>query len=134
MRLRKDGKPDGRVKVKEGQETIEVSPGKFEVVTIPKLKKTDKEKSLAKSGKLKPVVIPLGISPFDYLTAAQRVIIGRIERIAQSGKMEDAVKLKANQTLLNKTLPDITKQEVIYTESPYDRILRVINEEEGKDG
>ena len=130
-RLRKDGsqaKRTGRKRkiiaetIVGDQTTItlkETAPGKF----VPE-----------KSGPLIPVALPKNIAPADYLTRAQMVIIGRIERLAREGKPEDIVKLKANFGLLNKIMPDVVKGETREIITPYDRICAALKKEEEKDG
>ena len=86
-----------------------------------------------RTGKTVVAHIPLDISPTSYLEQRGMEIIRRIEEVATSGLMTDSVKLKANQILLNKIIPDVTRNEVVLTESPYDRILRTINERAEED-
>ncbi len=62
------------------------------------------------------------------------VLIDRIDSIATSGTLNDSVKLKANHILLNKVMPDLSRNEVIMAESPYDRIMREISKKEEEDG
>ena len=102
-------------------ELIETEPGKYEVA------KRSKKQNEETPGCLEPVVIPKNIAPIDYLTQVQAAILGRIERLAMSGTTKDTVKLKANLALLNKILPDLTKNEVTFKESPYERIARIVN-------
>jgi hypothetical protein len=102
--------------VREVEDAVEVSPGKYEVLPPP-------------GGEKLPELIPPGMSPVEYIEKKQRAIIDRVEGIACSGRLEDAVKLKANLALLNKVLPDIQKSEVTVTISPYQRILNAL---EGK--
>ena len=99
------------------EETVEVSPGKFEVV---------------ESGSPTPPVIqlPMGVSPIDYLEKKTLTIIGRIEGLAINGTNEDAVKLKANISLLNKIIPDKQRSEVMVVVSPYQRILEALEKED----
>ena len=73
-----------------------------------------------------PVVIPV-----NFIEGLGMAIVQRIDGIATSGTLKDAVKLKANQVLLNKILPDLTRNEQVITESPYEKILRAINEKKG---
>lgn len=56
-----------------------------------------------------------------------------MEKIATEGTLKDAVKLKANIALLNKVLPDLTKNEVKVTVSPYERILAALEEGDKND-
>jgi len=105
-------------------ELEEIEPGKYEVA------KPKKEKP---NGNLEPVVIPKHLAPIDYLTQVQLMIIGRIEKLAVSGTKEDGVKLKANLALLNKILPDLTRNEQTVTISPYERIQQAIDKKEEED-
>jgi hypothetical protein len=52
------------------------------------------------------------LTAFDYIEKKQLEIIKRIEEMAEHGSKEDLVRLKANQILLNKILPDKTRHEV----------------------
>ena len=80
-----------------------------------------------------PVPIPpaVVVSPVNFIEGLGMAIVQRIDCIAISGTLKDAVKLKANQVLLNKILPDLTRNEQVITESPYEKILRAINEKKG---
>lgn len=65
------------------------------------------------------------ISPAQYLEQMEMRIIQRIENIAQIGTLQDAVKLRANQMLLNKIRPDKSlRDSADLEESPYEAILR----------
>lgn len=71
----------------------------------------------------------------EYLEGMYKATIDRIESLARDGKPEDAVKLKANSTLLNKLLPDRTKMELdIASKSPYEMLLRNLENGEDKAG
>ena len=81
------------------------------------------------SKSLEPI-LPV-VSPVNFIEGLGMAIVQRIDCIAISGTLKDAVKLKANQVLLNKILPDLTRNEQVITESPYEKILRAINEKKG---
>lgn len=66
---------------------------------------------------------------FEYLKERQLKYIRRIEKLSESGELEDAVKLKASQILLNKILPDKTRHEVEMLKSPYELILEQIQKQ-----
>jgi hypothetical protein len=69
----------------------------------------------------------------DYLESKRQEIIERIEKLAQSGELEDAVKLKANQILLNKILPDKTRLDIGYDKkSPIELIMEQMKQIEDK--
>jgi len=74
--------------------------------------------------------IPTNVSPVEWLEQRAIAVLQRVEEMSKTGKLGDAVKLKANQTLLNKIIPDVNKTEFIVTESPYDKIMRAIEERE----
>ena len=82
------------------------------------------------SKSLEPI-LPV-VSPVNFIEGLGMAIVQRIDGIATSGTLKDAVKLKANQVLLNKILPDLTRNEQVITESPYEKILRAINEKGGE--
>lgn len=68
-----------------------------------------------------------------YLEQLQKQIVDRIVRLSEEGTERDAVKLKANQVLLNKLVPDRTKLDVdIRSQAPYEKIMEQLNKE-GKD-
>jgi sugar (pentulose or hexulose) kinase len=54
------------------------------------------------------------------------IILERIDGIAVSGTKEDAVKLQANQVLLNKILPDKQHLDISISEPPLERIARIL--------
>ena len=66
---------------------------------------------------------------FQYLKDRQLKILKRIEKLSESGELEDAIKLKASQILLNKVMPDITKHEIEMPKSPYELILEQIQKQ-----
>jgi len=110
-------------KLRENESEVkETEPGKYSVVKEPKK---------SQSGCLEPVVIPKHIAPIDYLNQVQLAIVGRIEALAIRGTKEDSIRLKANLALLNKILPDLTKNEVTHTISPYEKIQKAL---EGNNG
>ena len=55
-----------------------------------------------------------------------QLIIDRINGLAESGTKEDTVKLKANQVLLNKILPDKQHLDISISEPPLERIARIL--------
>jgi len=110
------GRKRKEIIVRDVTETVEVAPGVYEEAE-PSTKKL-------------PELIPHGISPVEYVEMKQKALIDRIDTLGVSGKPEDAVKLKANAILLNKIMPDLTKNEVKITVSPYERIKRALEEEE----
>src|SRR5574340_579249 len=92
---------------------VETEPGKFLAV--------------AESNGLQiQTPIPKGMSPVEYLTQKVGTIITRVEAIATSGTSDDNVKLKANLALLNKIVPDVTRNEIEVKRSPYERFLEML--------
>ncbi|HEY6020121.1 MAG TPA: hypothetical protein VIY48_09530 [Candidatus Paceibacterota bacterium] len=69
------------------------------------------------------------LNGIEYLEKKQQEIITRIEVLAQTGKNDDAVKLKANSVLLNKIMPDRTKMDVdVRSNAPYDMLRKALGE------
>jgi len=128
-RLRKDGSPARKPGRKSRAEQMAVDS----TIELEKDKNGKFAVARGKCTQLIPVVIPDGIAPIDYLTKKQLTLIGRIERIGIEGRPEDMVRLKANQILLQKVMPDLTKSETLVTISPYERIAKAIEDAE-KDG
>ena len=77
---------------------------------------------------------PVAVSPVNFIENLGLNIVQRIDAIATSGTMGDSVKLKANAILLNKILPDLTRNEQVLVESPYEKILRTLNEKGENNG
>ena len=66
-----------------------------------------------------------------YLEKLQKKVVDNIIRLSEEGTEKDSVKLKANQVLLNKLVPDRTKLDVdIRSQAPYDRIMEQLNKGE----
>jgi hypothetical protein len=66
----------------------------------------------------------------EYLEGFQKKTIDNIQKIAEDGTEKDAVKLKANQVLLNKLLPDRTKMDLdIHNMSPYEFWKKKVGDE-----
>jgi hypothetical protein len=68
-----------------------------------------------------------------YLEKLQKKVVDNIIRLSEDGTEKDAVKLKANTTLLNKLVPDRTKLDVdIRSQAPYDKIMEQIEKAKPK--
>ena len=71
------------------------------------------------------------MSAMDYINSRALQIVKRIEERAKTGTPKDNVKLKADQILLNKIVPDITHHTFSGdAESPIDKLKRIIGGEE----
>ena len=67
----------------------------------------------------------------EYLEKIQKDCIDRIISLSKSGMPDDAVKLKANTTLLNKLVPDRTKMDLdIKNQAPYEFLLKNLKKDE----
>lgn len=73
------------------------------------------------------------LDPQKYLQLKIMEIIGRIEKLARNGKPEETVKLKANQVLLNKIMPDMNRLDLdIKSVAPYEALKKAIEEIDNK--
>jgi len=104
-------------------------------VTVPKSQELQTKGGstigqIGQDGHLIPSGIPTNVSPVEWLESRAIQILNRVEVLAKEGKLGDAVKLKADQTLLNKIIPDVNKTEFVVTEAPFDKIMRSIEERE----
>ena len=71
----------------------------------------------------------------EYLEEMEKSVVDRIVDISMTGKESDAVRLKANTTLLNKLLPDRTKMEVdVRSAAPYDKLLEKLGQGKAQEG
>lgn len=69
----------------------------------------------------------------EYIEKIQKKTVDNIIALSESGTEKDAVKLKANQVLLNKLVPDRTKMDLdIRSQAPYEKIMEQL--EKKKDG
>ena len=119
-RRRKGRKPkEQKTVVTDEIQTVEVEPGKFVAV-------------VANNGLQIQTPIPKGMSPVEYLTIQAGGMIQRVEAIAMSGTAQDSVRLKANLALLNKVVPDVTRNEIEVKRSPYERFLEMLEGAERK--
>ena len=67
----------------------------------------------------------LGLNAIDYLEEKEKEIFDKIWVLAEQGKMDDAVKLKALQGLFNKIRPDRTKLDLdVKSTAPYEVLLK----------
>ena len=69
----------------------------------------------------------------EYLESLQKAAVDNAWQLAQTGGNEDSVKLKANQLILNKLIPDRTKMDLdIKSNAPYDLLLKNLSCEKPK--
>jgi hypothetical protein len=61
----------------------------------------------------------------DYLEKIQKQTVDNIIELSNTGTEKDSVRLKANQVILNKLVPDRTKMDLdIKNNAPYDVLLK----------
>ena len=68
------------------------------------------------------------IDAIDYLKGRIDKIIRNIDRIGETGTPQDSVRLKANQILLNKLIPERKNIDVDSGKSPYEIIRETLRD------
>ena len=78
-----------------------------------------------------PEPLPKDFNMIVYLEKFQKKVIDKIVTLSETGTEKDSVKLKANQAILNKLLPDRTKMDLdVKNNAPYEILLKQLKADE----